>query len=53
MENYINSKSQNVMPKQAEEMPVMPSDEELFEAAGDLTQVMDTTNRNCSYRPCW
>jgi len=49
----MNSKSQNVMPKQAEEMPVMPSDEELFEAAGDLTQVMDTTNRNCSYRPCW
>ena len=45
----MNSKSQNAMPKQAEEMAAMPTDEELFEAAGDLTQVMDTTNRNCRW----
>ena len=49
----MNSKSQHAMSKQAEERAAMPSDEEVFEAAGDLTQVMDTTNRNCSYRPCW
>ena len=48
----MNSKSHNSMLKQSDEMAVKPTDEELLEAAGDLTQVMDTTNRNCSYRPC-
>ena len=31
---------------------IKPSDEELIELAGDLSEVKDTTNRNCSYRPC-
>ena len=48
----MNSKLQKSLLNQSDEMVVMPTDEELFEAAGDLTQVMDTTNRNCSYRPC-
>jgi hypothetical protein len=31
---------------------IKPSDEELIELAGDLSEVKDTTNRNCTYRPC-
>ena len=40
------------LPTYEELQQAKPSEEELFELAGDLTEVMDTTNRNCSYRPC-
>jgi hypothetical protein len=49
----MNLQSLTTIPEQNREIAAKPTDEELFEAAGDLTQVMDTTNRNCSYRPCW
>ena len=42
--------SKNITIKELQK--IKPSDEELFELAGDLSEVMDTTNRNCTYRPC-